>query len=45
MRVPPPTTNFFVIPLSLTDNQRTAAVHGPRHDGTSPRDLGEWLKF
>ena len=45
MRVPPPTTNFDGLLVTMTGNQRKAVVQGPRPDDINPRDFEEWLKF
>jgi hypothetical protein len=45
IRVPPPTTNFDGLHVSVTENQRKAVAQGPRHYGTNPRDLEDWLEF
>jgi hypothetical protein len=45
MRVTPRTANFDGFRVTLTNNQAKAVVKGPRHDGTSPRDLENKLQF
>jgi hypothetical protein len=37
MRVPPPTTDFDGLLVTLIENQRKAVVEGPRQNIPSPR--------
>jgi hypothetical protein len=39
MRIPPPTTKFDGLDVSLTENRRKAAVQAPRQKTTNTRDL------
>jgi hypothetical protein len=44
MQVPPLTTNFNGLHVSLTENHRKAVVQAPRHNGTNPINLKD-LEF
>jgi hypothetical protein len=45
MRMPPPTTVFDGLHVTLTENQRKVDLQTPPQDDTNPKYLEEWLEL